>query len=219
MESDRTRTPLVIGISGAARSGKNTVADMIQAAAIQRGLTVTQFAFADRLKRVVAATFDWDLSSLYEGDRAAIDPVWGVSRREALTHIGTELFRNHLAEAMPMLQLHGRTFWVEVFAREYEKRLRQFDIVLVTDVRFEDEWGVLRDVTTQGGGSGTFRPAILWHVFRPGVSDVESVVTQHASEQFHRTIHVERRFDVQTVNDGTLDSLNERVSVALQTFL
>jgi pantothenate kinase-related protein Tda10 len=58
MESSDTHYPLVIGIAGASRSGKNTVADMIQAEATRRGLRVVQFAFADRLKKVVAAMFE-----------------------------------------------------------------------------------------------------------------------------------------------------------------
>jgi hypothetical protein len=115
---------------------------------------------------------------------------------------------------MPNLQLHGRTFWVDVFARDYAKRLSSHDLILVTDVRFEDEWAVLRDVTSRAGP-----PAILWHVFRPGVSDAETSPAQHASEQFHHTIHTQAMFSVQTLNNGTVEELETRVSAALQSLL
>lgn len=127
---------IVVGIYGYIGSGKDTVANRL----VQKH-GFTKLAFADALKDVVAAVFGWDRAML-NGDtpenrlwRETSDPTRGLSPREAMQRIGTDLFRNHWSQDT----------WIN--AMRYRIQNTQGNIV-ITDCRFQNEI----DLITELGG-------------------------------------------------------------------
>lgn len=144
----------VIGISGFARSGKDTVALHI----IGSDFGILKYSFADPLKEAVSKLFNIPLLDLYEGDREVELPEWGLSVRQILQRFGTESMRNNF----------GDNFWIKK-AQVYVDNLSGDQILVIPDVRFENEADFCRD------------NGILIHVERP---DADGVVgdANHASE-------------------------------------
>ena len=138
---------ILIGLSGAAGSGKNYVADQITA----KYESVKQLAFADPLKQVVHHMFGIPLEDCYTeaGKNKPTWVRWGdvymwredrrlgtaytqkesdfMTVRDLLQWVGTDLVRYNWSE----------NHWVNLA----EQRIRQSvePIVVVTDVRFENE--------------------------------------------------------------------------------
>ena len=119
--------PIVIGIHGAARSGKSTVAGMIQ----QRVPDARKMSLAYPIKRGVAIMLDLPISQCLHGNREAVQPDYHFSVRQALQTFGTTA---------------GRSLNPDIWIIHLEKRIRShlqtFPIVIVPDVRFpnEAEW-------------------------------------------------------------------------------
>lgn len=143
---------ILIGLSGAAGSGKNFVADQITA----KYESVKQLAFGDPLKQVVHHMFGVPLEDCYtEAGKARltwqqwedcdVGPLSGtlptgkcgpMTVRDLLQYVGTDLVRD----------CWNRDHWI----RLAEQRIRNSPeaIVLVTDVRFENEANL---ITGMGG--------------------------------------------------------------------
>lgn len=122
-------------IMGLIGSGKNTVAQYMQ-----QQTNMVSFAFADKLKDVLAVAFGWDRDML-EGVtqesrlwRDTPDPYWSkvlqrpFTPRMALTEWGTDLIREHFCDK----------FWVLSLGREVEKLPVETNII-VTDCRNRNE--------------------------------------------------------------------------------
>lgn len=130
----------IIGLTGAAGCGKNTVADIL----FKHGFT--NFGFADPVYRAVASVLGVTPDSLR--DRAAKEkPIdWlGKSPRELLQTLGTEWGRSTIRDDI----------WIQIAMRQVENLKGQGGVIL-TDVRFENEaaaikaaggtiWKVVRD--------------------------------------------------------------------------
>lgn len=114
---------LVIGLCGAANSGKNTVAAL---------LGFREVSFADPLYRMLSEMLDVSVDSLR--DRRAkerIIPWLGKSPRQLLQTLGTEWGRSMVADDI----------WVRLAMREINKNEAN---VAVTDVRFDNEAEMLK---------------------------------------------------------------------------
>jgi hypothetical protein len=170
---------MIIGIGYKKRSGKDTIGEhLIDAHDFQRA------AFADKLKEVTAAMFDWHGARMLADDqKEVVDAFWGLSPRQALQLMGTEAGR----------QVFGHDIWVKHVKRKMLSYPEQRDWV-ITDVRFPDEAQAIRD----WGG-------VLWRVDRPGLvgGDV------HASET---SMDGYEGWDEVIVNDGTIAELRAKVS-------
>lgn len=151
---------LVIGLVGAAGSGKDTLANILIA---EHGFA--KLMFAAPLKRLCCEAFGWEMDRLdelkYKEAKTKLEkphaPGQFWTRREILQHVGTEGFR-------AIDPLH----WVRLAQREAMEQLaRQEEFgrgrgVVFTDLRFQDEADMVRDVggivvrmTRLGGPRGT----------------------------------------------------------------
>ena len=173
--------PTLIGLTGHANAGKDTVAAILE---IHTGAAV--LAFADGLYQEVGRAFDvspeavlanrstkehpMDCLALYQcmdaGFVAALpehiraEPYKARSPRNILQWWGTEYRR-----------AQNRSYWVR--SAEHSIRSAQADLnpppcIVVTDVRFPNEARLIRDL----GG-------VLWKIQRPGAVPA---LTGHASE-------------------------------------
>ncbi len=121
----------IIGLIGAAGSGKDTVAQL---------LGYKKLSFAGTVKDVASVAFDWDrelLEGLTPESRAfreTVDEYWGVTPRLAMQKIGTEMFRD----------LISKDFWLKRLRKEIEKA--GDTPVVITDCRFQNEADFIREL-------------------------------------------------------------------------
>lgn len=147
---------MIIGLTGYARSGKDTVA----------GVLVKDFGF----ERIAFADPIRDL--LYE-----LNPkVNGIYLREMVEENGWEITKSQI-EVRRLLQdlgigarkIFGSTFWVEraMFKMSLDKNY------VITDVRFRNEADSIKRL-----------PSKIWRVKRTGVDAVNNHVSEHDMDHY-----------------------------------
>lgn len=128
----------IIGVTGIIGSGKDSFSKPFIEAGFQK------ISFADTLKDAVSAIFGWDREML-SGDtvesrefREQIDEYWSsklnrdVTPRWVLQNIGTDVLRKHF----------DNNIWIY----SAEKKISQYDKVIVTDCRFVNEIKLIRNL-------------------------------------------------------------------------
>lgn len=113
---------ILIGLVAPKQSGKDTIADYLC-----MKYSFKKYNFADPLKEGIGKIFGFTNEQLYGDDKEVIDPFWGVSPREVLQKVGTELFQYELPRVMDEFKDMGRTFWVKCFERWYINELNNFN--------------------------------------------------------------------------------------------
>lgn len=192
----------VIGLAGPARSGKNTVASIIEDIL---EVPVEQDAFANRLKVSAARSLGFDFESLSEyldwadtfkeegsivvevmdvNEEPYMRPIKTITGREFLQFYGTEAHR----------ELFGTDFWVEKLADSLHPDL----VTVVTDVRFDNEAELIKRL----GG-------LMMRVTR---EQVDALPGDHASEVPISDSLIDYEID----NSGTMDDLISRVNWILR---
>ena len=153
---------MIIGLSGYARSGKNTVADIL-------GPNYRQVSFAEPMREAILK-----LNPLIVGDSRLSDIVdeegwhgaktYGEARR-LLQVFGTGVGR----------EMFGENFWVNIAFTG----ILPTDDVVFTDVRFVNEAQAIKRL----GGE-------VWRINREGVDAVNAHVSEHALDdwEFDRVI-------------------------------
>jgi hypothetical protein len=177
--------PTLIGLSGKAGSGKNTIADHLRD---QHGYH--QFAFATALKDVVGTAFAMTEDHLHGQLKEIVDPRWGISPREAMQWLGTDVLRQR---------------WPDFWIRHLRQDLLDFwghngqRPVVVTDVRFKDEAEALRRMK-----------GVIIRVDRPAPGALQNPL--HVSET---DLDDFEGFDHVLKNEGSVDDLLALVDTVL----
>lgn len=177
---------MIIGVLGRKGSGKDTVADYV----------VTKFkfekmTFAKPLKDACKILFNFTDEQLYGDLKEVNDARWGVSPRQVLQYLGTDVIRKGMKQLIPDIQ---DNFWVNLLRIKYLEKI-QFDPntkVIVSDVRFQNEI----DMVHQMGG-------IVIKLIRP----LNSNIDVHESEKNIDNLNGE--FNI--INDGTLEELYKKI--------
>lgn len=201
----------IIGLTGAAGSGKDTAAEFALKWCEEHGLTAERVAFADPLKvsaaRALGAPVEWTTqecvdfcNDLKQPDveiavvRHDSEPVEGVSAELDTSELYTKI------SGRQFLQFYGteahrdvfdREFWVNATMDPLDARFRELrapDVVFITDCRFPNEAAAVNE---RGGE--------VWEVVRPGVA----AVAAHSSEAGLPDGAIE----FQIRNDGSLEDL------------
>lgn len=185
----------LIGLSGAARSGKDTVGEFLE-----REFDFKRYAFADPLKRAAHEMFGLPLEQFYEGDREVVNEFWGFSPRQMLQLLGTEggrkVFREDIWTKRAEQEWINHQNYVQNFSGggwvDYPPGFRG---MVITDIRFENEAKFIKDM----GG-------FVLHIERPGFVG-EVGVSNHASEAGYPD-HLK---DYTIVNNSTIEGLYDKV--------
>lgn len=176
---------MLIGLCGAAGSGKNTVANLLT----ESGLCV-QLAFADPLYQCVSAIAGLPVSRLQ--DRAVKEaeiPWLGKSPRQLLQSLGTEWGRDAVHPEI----------WIRIAMERASRHLSVGLAVVITDVRFDNEAAAI----VAAGGE-------VWKVVRPGWRCLSGDAATHPSEA-----GVSERLIARTIdNSGSLDALRVKLTSA-----
>lgn len=188
-----TTTMRIIGLTGRAGAGKDTVATMLSACLCARSLTTQQMAFADPLRYMLLACGVPEQYMLERELKEQPVPGFNVSYRRMAQTLG-DWGREQ----------NGPQFWVQRMAdrlaRMHEAaNVRALpDVLIVTDVRYQNEATML----TRLGGRvvRVERHAAL-------------AVREHSSERQHVSSHH------LLLNNGTLDELRTAVDTLTTALL
>lgn len=133
------KKPFVIGVTGKARSGKDTLSEHLYT---RLGFDCNRAAFADPVKDMLRAIGIDDI----EGYKEEVHPLLGVTSRKMMQTLGTEWGREAI----------GGDTWINL-TKEKGKGKK---FLVISDVRFENEAnfvrenGILLHVTGRGGIKG-----------------------------------------------------------------
>lgn len=173
---------MIIGLSGYAQTGKDTVAQHLISNHGYR-----RIAFADPIRNAL-----YKLNPLVEAGEfravhlaSAVDGMgWEETKRispetrRLLQVLGTEVGR----------EMFGQDFWVN----QAMKSLGKFDKAVITDVRYPNEYKAIKA-----------RDGIIIRIVKPGTSAVNGHTSETALDNFS--------FDATIVNDGTFYDLNKKI--------
>lgn len=125
----------LIGITGPARSGKDTAAGVLT----HGNSSWTRYGFADPLKKMAMIMFGWDERDCHGDLKDAVDEFWGISPRVALQKLGTDCVREHF----------GREHWIKLAQRVWDEAQRFDENLVISDVRFDNEAEWIRNMGGQ----------------------------------------------------------------------
>ena len=127
---------MIIGITGYARSGKDTVgSELVSLSAGKQGFL--RYAFADPLKLGIKIMYDFTNDQLWGGSKDIVDVRYGITPRQILQYYGTEVAQFIVPQHFPEIgKLIGRNHWAKRFEYEYKKTKINY---VITDVRFPHE--------------------------------------------------------------------------------
>lgn len=200
---------MIIGLNGRKRSGKNTVAKILQR---QHPGVCVELGLADPIKDAAALWFDLE-HPLPDEKREVIDERWNMTPRQIWQLLGTEVGRNlhpdvwlrfGLRRAAQLLEPRIRRVRDDETAALGTTRGQSFvvdqpSVAIITDVRFPNEATAIRDA----GG-------IIWTIFQPAEM---TPVNQHLSEQGLPYDLVDYFLE----NKGSLEDLESTVASAWRT--
>ncbi len=183
-----TPLPPIIGMSGVARSGKDTVAKILHDV---YGYEI--YSFSDILNETLIALNPMVTLNPESADKMSLDgwtryanliEAVGYERAKAqpevrrlLQAMGTEVGRTYF----------GQDVWVEALFRKIDVPL-----AVITNVRFPNEYDAVKD---RGGK--------VWHVSRPGFTPANGHISDTALDG--------HTFDWAFINDGTVEDLADEV--------
>ena len=176
---------MIIGLIGLKRSGKDTFADYIV-----NKYNYEKYSFAGPLKKACQIMFCLSDEQVNGELKEDIDPRFGLSPREILQFMGTEIMR----ESFPKISENytvKESFWIYRFKIWYEKsNIRN---LVISDVRFQDEVEMIKNM----GG-------IVIKINNPKLNNV--AVDVHKSENVD-----DLPYDYVIQNGGTFEEYYENI--------
>ena len=182
----------LIGITGEKFNGKDTVGKWL----VEKHGYV-RFAFADVLKEACRIIFHFDDDQLYGDKKEIVDDFWLTTPREIFQFVGTDLFRNKMAEVIPHVE---KNIWIMSVCKKIEKYKKENPDckIVITDVRFKNEV----DIVKKMGGT-------MWRIER--VCDDEHKFATHESEKHIKELVVDNVLK----NDSTVEDLYKKIDSIL----
>jgi len=127
MESEQEQNAMFIGLLGKMGSGKSTTA-----AHITKKYNYEEKFYSKKLKDVCQLLFGFNEEQLYGSKKQEIDKRWGISPRQAMQFVGTDLFRKQLVNLIPGI---GENFWI----RTLDTELINGQNYVISDCRMQNE--------------------------------------------------------------------------------
>ena len=180
---------MLIGICGKAGSGKDTIGDYLV-----KNYGFKKTALADPIRRIVKDIFVLDDYTVYDrtGREQVLKnwPNWTV--RKLLQIIGTELFREHIDDAVWV-----KSLWYRIQSDPNSN-------YVIVDFRFPNELKFFKEHSKEG-------EFICLKVKRPGY-DGNVGFSGHASEAH------DLQGDFEIINDGNFESLYNKVDEIIKKY-
>lgn len=138
----------VIGITGQKQSGKDTLAKEIK----RKRSNYLQYAFAQPLKEAAKMMFGWTDEEL-EFNKESTDSFWGISPRQVLQYLGTEVGRKGFPSTFKHFNdVTGENIWINRFQRFLSNTETPILLdsnapnVVVSDIRFLNELNAVKNL-------------------------------------------------------------------------
>lgn len=176
---------IIVGVSGFARSGKDTVCDY----AVDH-FGYRKVGFSDPIREIAKTIFGFEDEDFVNERKEEINPVWNLSPRFALQKIGTEGSRNVFQDDI----------WIRCIERKIAKLVEKEDQrkFIIRDLRYENEADFVR---SQEGHFG-----LVLHVLRPSQERIR--LSEHPTE---RGIEIQSAHDIVLENTGTIEDMHKQV--------
>lgn len=180
----------IIGLTGRARSGKDTCANFIEEFSEQTDSKVLRLYFSKVLKDACKVLFNLTDEHLHTDKKEEILDNWKlngeeVSTRKLLQWLGTDILRNNI----------DQDFFKKHMFEKIQKGIQEnYDFILITDVRFDNE----AELITSLGGK-------IYHIERPNQTKIEH--SDHASEKGIKDELIHEKI----INDSSLEDFKEKV--------
>jgi hypothetical protein len=178
----------IIAITAPKHSGKNVISDYLV-----QNYGYKEYAFAEPIKKACKEIFLFSDEQLYGNLKETIDERWGISPREALQVIGTEIFQYKIHDYINSKTFNqiGRGVWVHRFKLMVES-MNIDDKLVISDLRFPHEAEIIK----QYGGE-------IWRIQRPSLANSDT----HSSETEYNDIEADKLF----INDGSIYDLQLKI--------
>lgn len=124
--------PRLIAICGYKRCGKDTLSDYIC-----EKYGHTNVKIAGKLKEIVKIVFGFSAEQVESDLKEEIDDRWGITPRQAMQFIGTEMFQYKLQELLPDIQ---RKLWIKSITSTVNNDSK----IVISDLRFIHEFTELK---------------------------------------------------------------------------
>lgn len=176
---------MIIGLSGYAQVGKDTVAQYLV-----DNYGYRRVAFADQIRK-----------ALYRLDPVLtdIDEFSWVTLSNAVDHVGWETLKQNSGEARRLLQrfgtevgreMFGDNFWVD----QALKGVSKFDKVVVTDVRYPNEYKAIKRLEGK-----------IVRIVKPSVTAINDHASESALDGY--------LFDGTIDNVGSIEELHQKIDL------
>lgn len=184
----------VIGLTGTAGSGKDTVANIIENLVTNK---VHKYSFSTPVKE--AASVITGLDPIYfdsnNPEREAIHPIWGLSPRKILQLLGTDCCRDII----------HKDIWIKLAQVAYHTALHKYPqpkYFVITDVRFNNEAEWIKSLNGE-----------VWNIIRSNKN-----IGDRGTESNHETERgiFPRYHDEIIDNNFSLISLEDTIGVMLK---
>jgi hypothetical protein len=173
---------MIIGLGFKARAGKDTVA-----AHLVNNYSFVQESFAYPLKEYIGRQIcGFNDKQLYGTWKETVDPEWELTPRQMLQLIGTDALRKVVHD----------DFWVIPMKRKLKEHIRNYQHVVISDVRFFNEINMIRSLK-----------GMLVKVERANLDKITGF-EKHSSEF---QLEDYNAWDFILDNNGTLDELYKKV--------
>jgi dephospho-CoA kinase len=179
-----TQPPRIIALIGSKRSGKDTVAAMLQ----QYGYE--NWKLASRLKSVCKELFGLTTDELETDLKDRVCDKWGVTPRHLLQIVGTEIVQHTLPKYVPSI---SKEFWVKVMCDKIDSQPSKQ--IVISDMRFVHEAEYIHN---------RYANVLYIKLIRPETNTIDPC---HISEKEWQKIVA----DVEIINGGTLFELKQKV--------
>lgn len=178
---------MIIGLSGYAQTGKDTVAQHLIS-----NYNYRRVAFADPIRNAL-----YKLNPLVE-----VGEFKAVHLASVIDGMGWEETKRISPETRRLLQILGTEVGREMFGQDFwvnqaMKNLGKFDKAVITDVRYPNEYKAIKA-----------REGIIIRIIKPGTGAVNMHASETALDNFS--------FDATIVNDGTIYDLNKKIDKLLE---
>lgn len=183
--------PMIVGISGYAGSGKDTLAGIIQREEPRWEVR----KFADKLKQVAAIILNCKPMDFEDQHfkRSPLPSRWDIWDGEVHRHMTVREFLQNLGTDAIRNGLHENT-WVNALMAEYDKGGLYPKGWIITDVRFPNEYLAIKG-----------RGGVMIRINRGEPTNA------HVSETALDNV----QFDIEIDNNGTIDELVDKVKLSV----
>jgi len=192
--------PLLIGIVGQNRVGKDTLAQYLV-----NHHQFKQYSLAQPIKDVARILFDFNEDQLEGNSKDKIDSEWGIAPRQFFQQFGTEIMQKNIYNYLPGLKtkIPLKTFWIAKTIKQIKKDRHNKQVKhVISDVRFLHE---AKQILEMGGYLIKIeRPSQEEIIDQTNFNDMIGMCQIKEENHLRETLHHESQSQVNDISDKNI---------------